>query len=73
METGKYGGVTTDVSTLPVGTNFYVCNGAWDGVITMIDGVKHLTIKGGKSMPLTKENAKYELDIEIEGQDNQTI
>lgn len=34
-----YGGVLTDISTLPVGTTFFVCNGAWYGRIVDVDGV----------------------------------
>ena len=29
----KYGGVLTDLRTLPAGTEFYVTNGAWCGKI----------------------------------------
>ena len=34
----KYGGILTDVSTLPVGTYFYVTNGCWRGRIVEQDG-----------------------------------
>ena len=36
----EYGGVLTDISTLPVGTTFYVKNGAWYGKIVDLDGTK---------------------------------
>lgn len=62
---GQYGGTTTVMSALPVGTSFYVCNGAWDGMITEKDGVKHLKIIGGKEFPLTGERASHTLDINI--------
>ena len=34
----KYGGILTDLSTLPVGTYFYVTNGCWRGRIVEIEG-----------------------------------
>ncbi|ALA07222.1 hypothetical protein SECTIM467_98 [Brevibacillus phage SecTim467] len=34
----------TDVSKLAVGTEFNVINGAWDGKIIEVDGVKHLHV-----------------------------
>ena len=34
----EYGGVLTDASTLPVGTTFYVRNGAWYGRIVEAGG-----------------------------------
>jgi hypothetical protein len=62
---GNYGGVTTVISTLDVGTKFHVCNGVWDGEIILKDGKKHVLIKGDDI-----ENAKpilddRTLDIEI--------
>ena len=35
-----YGGVLTDIGTLPVGATFNVRNGFWDGEIVMKDGKK---------------------------------
>ena len=34
----EYGGVLTDLASLPIGTSFYVCNGIWRGRIVEIDG-----------------------------------
>lgn len=37
----QYGGVLTELSTLTTGTTFFVCNGCWEGEITLLEnGVK---------------------------------
>lgn len=38
----QYGGVLTDVNTLPVGTQFFVCNGCWWGEIREENGARVL-------------------------------
>lgn len=38
MTDPTYGGVLTDISTLPVGTTFFVNNGAWYGRIVDVNG-----------------------------------
>ncbi|MGG1263754.1 hypothetical protein [Brevibacillus laterosporus] len=51
---------------LPVGTKFYVLNGAWDGQIIEEDGIKKLLVADtGKKIELTEEIGKYDLDITI--------
>jgi hypothetical protein len=60
---GRYGGTTTDMNALPVGTSFHVCNGSWDGMITEKDGVKHIYIDSVREFPIPDN---YTLDIEIE-------
>ncbi|MCZ4246969.1 hypothetical protein BXO87_02390 [Bacillus sp. GZB] len=62
----RYGGTLTKISTLEVGTKFYVVNGAWDGEIVEKDGIKQLRIAGSRTTPLTGKNAEYELYIDIE-------
>lgn len=59
---GRYGGIVTHINTLPVGTEFHVANGAWDGTIVEIDGVKYLDIDGGSNVNLEK-NKEVVLDI----------
>lgn len=51
---------------LPVGTKFYVVNGAWEGEICKVRGHKHISAKGGKTpwKNLTLD-PDYALDIEI--------
>ncbi|MFE8701215.1 hypothetical protein ACFYKX_11470 [Cytobacillus sp. FJAT-54145] len=59
VERGPYGGTRIDVSTLDVGTTFYVCNGAWNGEIVEENGVKKLSIEGDlRDLP-----SSYFLDI----------
>lgn len=60
MELGQpdpdYGGILTDVSTFPVGTTFYVCNGNWIGEIVLIDsGIKAVRCRtvGGGTVPFS--------------------
>lgn len=51
----KYGGIITNICNLPVGTTFYVKNGAWTGTICEdkiglyihIDGCKPYRFKRG--------------------------
>lgn len=52
------------MSTLDVGTRFYVNNGAWDGEIIEIDGVKHIDIAGLRTLDLSK-HTDYKLDITV--------
>lgn len=42
----KYGGIVTNVSKLPVGTKFYVNNGAWYGEIGEDDSSRYIKIEG---------------------------
>lgn len=42
----RYGGVLTDLAALPVGTTFYVRNGAWKGEIILRDGKKFVNAGG---------------------------
>lgn len=42
----KYGGIVTNVCELPVGTKFYVYNGAWTGKICQDDAGKYVRIEG---------------------------
>lgn len=67
---GRYGGTTTVMNTLPVGTSFYVCNGAWDGMITEKDGVKHIKIGNDREFPISDD---YKLDIEIKKKKYQIV
>lgn len=60
---GKYGGTTTVMNTLDVGTKFFVHNGNWSGEIIEVDGVKHLATGSGNHFPL---DDSYDLDITIE-------
>ena len=41
----QYGGTLTYYKDLEVGTEFYVCNGAWNGKIIEVDGVKKLYVE----------------------------
>ncbi len=68
MERGQYGGTPTLMNTLPVGTKFYVCNGAWNGTITEKNGIKHVKVDAfeDREIPLTGDNEDYMLDINIE-------
>ncbi|AMW62576.1 hypothetical protein BI001_gp180 [Bacillus phage Zuko] len=71
-EYNPYGGTKTVISSLPVGTKFYVCNGAWRGSIVMKDGVKQLQIGTGKYASYQKFEGEYKnhplwIDIEEEG------
>lgn len=61
----RYGGTTTVLATLDVGTKFFVNNGHWDGSIIEKDGAKHLLISDERSISLTGSNVDYTLDITI--------
>ena len=56
----------TVMSTLEVGTKFYVINGHWDGEIIEINGVKYVKVSGpdGNLINLEKD-PEYELSIDI--------
>lgn len=45
---GRYGGITTLLKELEVGTKFYVHNGAWSGEIISLGGIKYVMIEGDK-------------------------
>lgn len=50
----EYGGILTDVSTLPVGTTFFVCNGCWWGeIVEMDNGAK------GIGLPTPTGNLRF--------------
>lgn len=58
-----------NIARLPVGTTFYVVNGAWKGEVIRKDGVKHLVVSGDidNSRILTGERGKRcRLTIRIE-------
>lgn len=59
---GKYGGTTTVMNTLEVGTKFFVNNGNWDGEIIEVDGEKHLATGSGNQFKL---DDTYTLDITL--------
>lgn len=62
---GKYGGTTTVMNELPVGTKFYVNNGAWNGEIILKNEIKSILIKGDSlenAIPIEKDST---LDITI--------
>ena len=40
----EYGGTITDISALPVGTTFWVCNGCWYGEICQKGGKKTVQV-----------------------------
>lgn len=63
---GRHGGICTIMNDLPVGTKFHIDNGYWDGEIVEIDGVKHLSIDGERTINL-EQNPEYVLEITIEG------
>lgn len=52
----KYGGVLTDMTTLPIGTKFFVCNGCWDGEIVELDGLKAIKPAGHLPVPMSIDN-----------------
>lgn len=56
-------GVTTDIYLLPIGTEFYVINGAWNGEIIEEDGKKMMWIEEDRKVEL-KEDVDYGLVIE---------
>lgn len=64
---GHYGGTTTVIKSLPVGTKFYVHNGAWNGEIISRDGVKCVLIEGEKVENAREIKDERTLDISIEG------
>lgn len=41
----KYGGILTFIKELPIGTNFYVTNGHWNGEIVEHENEKKIHIK----------------------------
>ena len=51
-----YGGTITDMMTLPVGTKFYVHNGAWNGEIVEKNKAKCIKIKGQGTIKIDKED-----------------
>lgn len=60
----KYGGIVTNVCELPVGTIFYVRNGAWTGIIKEDDISKYVHI-GGCSPKRFKDGDEEYLAISI--------
>ena len=69
-----YGGVITDVSSLPVGSKFFCTNGCWTGKIIEADGVKYVEnySKNTKNMlsadncVLSVSNIRYEGEETVE-------
>jgi hypothetical protein len=62
-EKPQYGGTTIRLMTLPVGTKFFVRNGAWDGEIVMHKGIKSLCVVDiGRIHPIKEDDV---LDIDI--------
>lgn len=59
----QYGGVVTDIRTLPDMTAFYVCNGSWTGT-KMPDNTVYIN-ELDEYIPITNNNAV--LSIAIEG------
>ena len=60
----QYGGVLTDMSKLPIGTTSFVCNGCWNGEITLRDGKRCVKILGDPSLsanPAAKPVTELEL------------
>ncbi|MGX1195761.1 hypothetical protein [Metabacillus sp. SLBN-84] len=62
---GHYGGTTTQISSLEVGTKFYVCNGAWDGEIILVDGIKRVLVEGDSIENAITFPEGHTLDIEL--------
>lgn len=65
MDRGTYGGRTTLMKTLSVGTKFFVHNGHWEGEIVMKDGLKCVMFKGDvldNAMPIEDDKT---LEISI--------
>lgn len=60
----KYGGVVTNVCALPVGTKFYVRNGAWAGCICQDDISKYIKIEGCSPKRFKDDDEEY-LAIEL--------
>lgn len=52
----KYGGVLTDLFSLPVGTCFYVCNGCYDAVIGVSKHGDKTVVTAVNEVELTKEH-----------------
>ena len=53
----KYGGIITDLYTLPNGTKFYVHNGHWKGEIKIDESDNHyILIKGCRPCLIEKAN-----------------
>lgn len=60
----KYGGIVTNICELPVGTTFYVRNGAWTGTICHDDNGKFLHIGGCPPIRIKEGDENY-LAIDI--------
>ena len=60
----KYGGIVTNVCELPIGTKFYVRNGAWTGTICQDEIGKYVHI-GGCSPRRFKDGDKNYLAIDL--------
>ena len=58
----KYGGIITDITKLPVGTKFYVCNGCWYGTICEGNDGKYISMENG-SIAKIDDNTPYLLSI----------
>ena len=57
----KYGGIITDINKLPVGTKFFVCNGAWYGTICQDKEGKYIDIE---NHGISRFKGKYLLSID---------
>jgi len=55
----KYGGIVTNVYKLPVGTTFYVMNGAWTGKICQDDISKFIKIEGCSPIRFDDKDESY--------------
>lgn len=64
-EKPSYGGTRTVMSTLPVGTKFYVHNGAWNGEIIDVNNQKKLLIEGDDMKNARDIVDGHTLDISI--------
>ena len=51
----EYGGTLTDVSTLPVGTTFYVQNGGWHGQVVEQNGVTGIAVLKSRTLSGVQE------------------
>ena len=52
----EYGGVLTDLRTLPAGTKFFVANGCWEGKVLSNNRMIVYTPDGKKIVELTDQH-----------------
>ena len=61
----EYGGILTDLRTLPVGTEFYVANGAWHGKTLSDNRILIHGLKADAIVAFTDEHHSLYIEVDL--------